>query len=330
MSNLSSEDDRNALFSEIFPSPTPLKLAAISIALNALSSITACIGNVLILVALYKVTSISPPTKILFVSLAVTDLLTGLILQPLLVVHAIITLGIISTNLSYLSEQVNSVLGFILTTLSILTSTAISVERLLALVLGLEYRNVVTLRRVRVIMICIWLLSCMLGGWRCTTVAADLAKLVFLVVVGLCFITSIASYIKIYSLLYRHRRQVHGHFKRAQQRSNRTAQLNEARFKKTVSSIAWIQFTLILLFIPCIVVAILWINKIIPSGIPGAILFRVSFSVFYLNSSLNPILYVWKIREVKKIVKADLLKLKCCWKSNYSSIKLSGVEFMSK
>lgn len=312
MSNLSSEDDRNALFSEIFPSPRPLKLAAISIALNAFSSITACIGNVLILVALYKVTSISPPTKILFVSLAVTDLLTGLILQPLLVVHAIITSVIISTNLSYFSEQVNSVLGFILTTLSILTSTAISVDRLLALVLGLVYRNVVTLRRVRVIVICIWLLSCMLGGWRCTTVAADLAKLVFLVVVGLCFITSIASYIKIYSLLYRHRRQVHGHFKRAQQQSNRTAQLNEARFKKTVSSIAWIQFTLILLFIPCIVVAILWINKIILSGIPGAILFRVSFSVFYLNSSLNPILYVWKIREVKKIVKADLMKLKCC------------------
>ena len=312
MSNLSSEDDRNALFSEIFPSPRPLKLAAISIALNAFSSITACIGNVLILVALYKVTSISPPTKILFVSLAVTDLLTGLILQPLLVVHAIITSVIISTNLSYFSEQVNSVLGFILTTLSILTSTAISVDRLLALVLGLVYRNVVTLRRVRVIVICIWLLSCMLGGWRCTTVAANLAKLVFLVVVGLCFITSIASYIKIYSLLYRHRRQVHGHFKRAQQQSNRTAQLNEARFKKTVSSIAWIQFTLILLFIPCIVVGILWINKIIPSGIPGAILFRVSFSVFYLNSSLNPILYVWKIREVKKIVKADLMKLKCC------------------
>ena len=312
MSNLSSEDDRNALFSEIFPSPRPLKLAAISIALNAFSSITACIGNVLILVALYKVTSISPPTKILFVSLAVTDLLTGLILQPLLVVHAIITSVIISTNHSYFSEQVNSVLGFILTTLSILTSTAISVDRLLALVLGLVYRNVVTLRRVRVIVICIWLLSCVLGGWRCTTVAADLAKLVFLVVVGLCFITSIASYIKIYSLLYRHRRQVHGHFKRAQQQSNRTAQLNEARFKKTVSSIAWIQFTLILLFIPCIVVAILWINKIIPSGIPGAILFRVSFSVFYLNSSLNPILYVWKIREVKNIVKADLMKLKCC------------------
>ena len=312
MSNLSSEDDRNALFSEIFPSPRPLKLAAISIALNAFSSITACIGNVLILVALYKVTSISPPTKILFVSLAVTDLLTGLILQPLLVVHGIITSVIISTNLSYFSEQVNSVLGFILTTLSILTSTAISVDRLLALVLGLVYRNVVTLRRVRVIVICIWLLSCMLGGWRCTTVAADLAKLVFLVVVGLCFITSIASYIKIYSLLYRHRRQVHGYFKRAQQQSNRTAQLNEARFKKTVSSIAWIQFTLILLFIPCIVVAILWINKIIPSGIPGAILFRVSFSVFYLNSSLNPVLYVWKIREVKKIVKADLMKLKCC------------------
>ena len=51
--------------------------------LNFVLSITAFVGNTLILVALYKVPSIHPPTKLLFRCLSVTDLCVGLFLQPL-------------------------------------------------------------------------------------------------------------------------------------------------------------------------------------------------------------------------------------------------------
>ena len=54
-------------------------LAALSIIL----SITASLANAVILIALHKVTSIHPPTKLLFRCLAVTDLCVGLISQPL-------------------------------------------------------------------------------------------------------------------------------------------------------------------------------------------------------------------------------------------------------
>ena len=40
-------------------------------------------GNLLIIVALQKVTSIHPPSKLLFSCLALTDLCVGIILQPL-------------------------------------------------------------------------------------------------------------------------------------------------------------------------------------------------------------------------------------------------------
>ena len=53
------------------------------VTLNIVLSITATLGNALILVALRKISSIYPPTKLLFRCLAVTDLCVGLFCQPL-------------------------------------------------------------------------------------------------------------------------------------------------------------------------------------------------------------------------------------------------------
>ena len=53
-------------------------------ALNFFLSITASLSNAVILMALHKVTSIYPPTKLLFRCLAVSDLCVGLISQPTL------------------------------------------------------------------------------------------------------------------------------------------------------------------------------------------------------------------------------------------------------
>ena len=52
-------------------------------ALNISLSNTASLGNSLILIALHKVSSLYPPTKLLFRCLAVTDLCVGLISRPL-------------------------------------------------------------------------------------------------------------------------------------------------------------------------------------------------------------------------------------------------------
>ena len=54
-----------------------------SSAVNIFLSITAFLGNFLILVALNKETSLHPPSKLLYRCLATTDLLVGLVNQPL-------------------------------------------------------------------------------------------------------------------------------------------------------------------------------------------------------------------------------------------------------
>ena len=80
-------------------------------ALNIFLSITASLGNTLILIALHKVTSIYPPTKLLFRCLAVTDLCVGLISQPCFTILLIGRITDIET-IVYYSGQVSSALAF--------------------------------------------------------------------------------------------------------------------------------------------------------------------------------------------------------------------------
>ena len=61
--------------------------------LNIFLSITAFLGNTLILVALRKETSLHAPSKLLFRSLATTDLCVGIIVEPLVVTYLMSTMN---------------------------------------------------------------------------------------------------------------------------------------------------------------------------------------------------------------------------------------------
>lgn len=136
-------------------SASPTGVLLLFLAFNIFLSITASLGNVLILIALHRVSAIHPPTKLFFRCLAVTDLFVGLVVQPLYVYVNYIFSRAKEMNADVLYGAY-SVCGAVSTTLcgvSVMTSTAISVDRLLALLLGTTYRNVVTSKRVRLVII---------------------------------------------------------------------------------------------------------------------------------------------------------------------------------
>ena len=283
----------------------PAGLAVFIAALNIFLAITASLGNALILVALHKVSSIYPPTKLLFRSLAVTDLCVGLISQPLYVTEVLSFITNINWNPDYYIIRGYYVSTFVLSAASILTSTAISVDRLLALSLGLRYRHVVTLRRVRVVIICLWLLSLPLGV--CTGFSGIAATVLFVVLI-ICLLTSLFSYIKIYLRLRHHQNQSQPQVNQAQPPNGGQIPLNIARYKKTVSSIAWVQLALLVCYLPFS----FWGLLTLFGGINQPEVSFSAFSFLYLNSSLNPILYCWRIRDVREAVKETIRQLNCC------------------
>ncbi|XP_078384768.1 adenosine receptor A3-like [Oculina patagonica] len=269
-------------------------------ALDILLSITAITGNMLILIALHKESSLHPPSKVLYRCLAVTDLLVGLISEPTAALyHAILVKENHSTDLCFYTAIFCTVSFTILSAVSLLTMTAISVDRLLALLLGLRYRHIITLRRVRALVIFFWISSLPFSSMMIWNYIV--AKSYNYTLILLCIVVSSFCYSKIFIVLRHHQNAVQQH--RGQSNGGGIS-LNIARYRKTVSTALWVEVTLLICYLPySIVLAIVTIRGSSPFV---DIIWELTASFVCLNSTLNPILYCCKIREVKQEVKNTL------------------------
>jgi len=171
------------------------------ISVNSFLSATAFPGNALILIALHKESSHHPPSKLLLRCLATTDLCVGLVSEPLTVTYWMSMVNEHWKICRYVYKAA-FITGHLLSGVSVLTLTAISVDRLLALLLGLRYRQVVTLKRTYVIIITFWIVSAALSAMKCCSVLIT----IWYSIIGtlVCLVTSIFSYTKVFFTL-RHR-----------------------------------------------------------------------------------------------------------------------------
>ena len=274
-------------------------------ALNIFFSVTAFLGNTLILVALHKETSLHPPSKLLYRNLAITDLCVGIIVEPLKVTY---WTSVVKErwDICYLATLAAGFSGYTLCSVSLLTSAAISVDRLLALLLGLRYRQVVTLRRTCIIAFGFWFLSIVVSS---TLTLWNILILLSYNYIGiaLCLVTTTFAYTKIFCTLRHNQIHVQNHF--APRQPNQEIPLNIARYRKAVYSALWVQGTLGICYLPYNIAVVLT-----PRSGMSLLIFlarNFTFSMVLLNSSLNPLLYCRKIREVRQAVKETLRQLFC-------------------
>ena len=191
---------------------------------------------------------------------------------------------------------------------SVLTLTAISADRLLALLLGLRYRQVVTLKRTYIVVIAIWVVSTVYSAMEFWNPLITLWGAIL--VLSMCLVIACFSYTKIFFTLRHHQNQMQGHI----QQPNQTNELNIARYKKAVSSAIWLQLTLVACYLPFNIV----VGLTSYSGLPLHLFYAWVYTstLVYLNSSLNPILYCWKQEEIRQAVKNTIRQVLClCFSS---------------
>ncbi len=271
-------------------------------AMNVLFGVIAVFANILILFALYKASSLHSPSKALLCSLALSDLGVGAIVQPLFVTYR---WAQINGNLPNLCTEgiMSHIEGSHLSAVSFLTMTAISIDRLLALLLRTRYQSIVTLRRVVFILLTIWLLG---GLWASLWIINQrLYSLISILLIPICFLITLFSYVKIYICL---RRQLIllGTLTRAQPPTcvetlkKVEASPSQIRYRKSVISMFYLFCVFILSYLP-------YLSHKILVGILGwrtsmSVLFSFGLTFVYANSSLNPVIYCWRIPEVKQHV----------------------------
>ena len=128
----------------------------------------------------------------------------------------------------------------------------------------------------------------------------------FIPPLAVCLTISIFSYTKIFLTLRRHNTQIHSH---NVQQPNQANQLNIARHIKALSTVIWLQMTLVACYLPHGVVTALRANR----GLSVTVYYIRIYTVtlIFLNSSLNPILYCWKLDEVRQAVKDTIRQVLC-------------------
>ena len=253
----------------------------------------------MIIVTLRKVSCLHPPSKILLSCLACTDLGVGLISNPLYSVYLMLPEH---SKGCYFSQLLSLTIGSIFCAVSLSTVTGMSVDRLLALLLGLRYKQVITIRRVKALVIINWVIVTLI-------VSIILLSLRIFVGIGcamwlICIMISTFCYTKIYRTLRLSRAQVQ------EQPNGEGTQLNKVKYQKTVSTVLWIQMVLLACYLPFSLKGVFFsISKFNTPFLNFA--WILSWSLVFSNSALNPFLYCWTMIEMRRAVKHAIRKFFC-------------------
>ena len=254
----------------------------------------ATLGNALAIRALWKASSLPPNFRKLLLSLAFCDLVVGLFAHPTLAAVSVISAAL-KVNVQCQPILTISLIGtFCVAWASFLNVTAIAVDRLLAISLHLRYAELVTSKRVTIILVAIWLISCV---FSLVPLKDD-----FFVAVSILgssgFLLTTFACVYVYILARYHHNQIQAQFQ--QQNAQVIVLLRE---RKSALNVMYIYIVFAACYLPILC-------STFAEAITGNSSVLTPFAVFliFFNSSLNPLVYCWRLREVRQIMKDTLKK----------------------
>ena len=264
---------------------TPGTLVIINCVLNAPLMLISIPGNALVLAAIIRTPSIRSTSMIMLCSLAVSDFLVGFLAQPIYIAKEL------TENRSV--YYVWRIIGLSLSGVSLLTMTAITVDRFLALHFHMRYATLVNKTHVKYILVIIWLIAFLASGFHFWNKRVD--KFLSSIVIIICFIICTFSYIRVYLIVRRHQLQIHAQ-QQAVQSSNAENNLNMVRLKRSAMNTFVFYIALIISYFPMYILLTL-------HGISDKYWQRegeFASTVLFMNSSINPFLYCWRLRELRR------------------------------
>ncbi|XP_078344047.1 uncharacterized protein LOC144629697 [Oculina patagonica] len=273
-------------------------IVIVNCVLNVPLMLISIFGNAMVLAAVATTSSLRSPSLILLCGLAVSDLVVGLVVQPIYIAKEltsdIILLGVTRT------------MGFSFCGISFATMAAISVDRFLALRYHMTYNMFVTTRRVKLILIIIWvthilLLSSFQFWYRLANFYISI------VLICVYIIASTISYIGIYRIVRRHQLQI-----LAQQQavvvSTDENSYNLLSLSRTAVNTFVFYICTIFCYFPWLIYRIFY-SHIYVTNSNTAWIFTAT--LLFANSAINPFLYCWRLRELRVAVIKTVTKMSC-------------------
>ena len=260
-------------------------------------SLITCVGNSVILHAIRKSQDLHSPSFILLGCLAATDLLVGAICQTSFGAYKGAE---IAENFSaYCTLRMfHNTSGWITSGVSLLTLAAVSIDRLLALTLHLRYDVIVTVPRVFQAYFVLWIFSItvvMLRFWIRTA-----HWIIFpLVILLVTFLVTALSTSKIFQIVRRHQRQIN--HQNVAGLSLQTNTVNVFKCRKSAVTVLYVYGLFLIFYLPfCVTV---FLRAFIGYTRTVKMAYDYTATAVFINSFLNPLMYCWRIREVRRAAK---------------------------
>ncbi len=276
---------------------TPGTIIIINCVLNAPLMLISILGNALVLAAIIRTPCIRSTSMIVLCSLDVSDLLVGFLAQPIFIAKEL--------TRDHFVDHVWRIIGPSLCIVSLKTITSITVDRFLALHYHMRYATLVTKSRVKYTLVVIWLISFLVSGshfWSPLRVH----RILLGVVIIICLIISTFSYIIIYRIVRRHRLHINAQ-QQAVQSSNAEHNLNMLRLKRSAMNTFVFYIALIICYFPMYVLLTLY-GMSDKAWQPEWIF---ATTLVFSNSSINPFLYCWRLRELRTAVVKTARQMLC-------------------
>lgn len=290
----------------------PFALYMFDIAVNVVFSIITIIGNSLIIAALRRIplTQIHTVLKAFLFNLALADLGVGLVVQPLYI-SSVLTATIGYHNASRILGAAFYLANWFLPSVSISFLTAIAVDRFLALYLRVRYRYVVTLKKVVTVLVVLWIYT--FAGTLLIIVNSRVYNIMANASLAVCLALTTFCYLKIYLTLRRHNNCVRLPLQAANVSCQREIasqkSFNFMRYRRSVLNVLYVYGAFVLCSLPLfcilIVIHVRGLNR------TTKMCRFFGSTLIFINCSLNPLLYCWKIREIKRMVLGMLSNIFC-------------------
>ena len=281
---------------------------------NIPTCVIATVGNLVVLSVILANRELRTRPNLLICCLAVTDLAVGILLQPLLSVHLWFDLykdGCFMEDAVYFLTSV--VCGA-----SCLTLVLISVDRYLHLVKLLKYQSIMTKRRLRILAVSCWLVPIVEGCFLFDYTTVNVFFILVILSTFCDFTAMCICYSKIYSsirAMSKLRSALGGSESDQRSRLNTNAKLAKCFFTLVASFVLlWLPLKTVLIYITVASISGKSFSELSPNV---DTLHCCAIMIGICNSSLNPLIYFWKNKALKRKTKGVLLSMIC--KFSYAS-----------
>ena len=272
----------------------------------AILSPVAVAGNALIWGAIWKKTFQRTSFHILLSGLAFTDLCTGLIAQPFICAFFFLY-GAARKKLITTVRTIGHTSSVYFVALTLLIMTLMSIERWL----HMSRRTLLTgSRRGCVTFTVLLLIPVPFAIFRAVTFIkgkseseVNTAIAAFML---FCYLTTSVAYFKVFRIIRQHQQQVQGN--QSSQNFGQPA-INLAKYKKSVVTILYILALFSFCFLPVIVCLVAGgriddrFDVALALSLPLRTAFMLSMVLLFLSSSVNPVLYLWRMNDIRNGVK---------------------------